>query len=259
MKKEIILWILFFSSLLNIPAFSQGTLELFNGKDLNGWYAFIKDRGVNNDPRNVFTVQEGMIHISGEEFGCITTDKQYGNYQLSVEYKWGAKTHEPRKDKARDGGILLHSQGVDGGYSGTWMHSIECQLIEGGSGDILVVGDGSDDFSVISRVSDKKNGGSYIYDPNGRPVTITGGRINWYGRDPNWKDELNFRGSRDAEYPVGEWNKLVCRAAGDSIAVYLNGILVNQAMRVKPQKGKIQIQSEGAELFVKSVVLKPLE
>ena len=41
---------------------------------------FIKDRGPNNDPENEFTVQDGVIHISGTEYVCITTNEEYENY-----------------------------------------------------------------------------------------------------------------------------------------------------------------------------------
>src|SRR5665648_376453 len=126
----------------------KSKIQLFNGKDLNGWYTFIKGKGRNNDPNKVFTVQNGLIRISGEEFGCITTNEAYENYKLLVEFKWGDITFAPRVDKARDSGVLLHSTGEDGGYSGIWMHSIECQIIEGGTGDLLVVGDGTEKFSL---------------------------------------------------------------------------------------------------------------
>ena len=111
--------------------------QIFNGKNLKGWYTFLKESGKNNDPKKVFTVEDGMIRISGEEWGCITTDKEYENYTLTVEFKWGEKTWAPRADRARDCGVLIHSRGVDGGYGGVWMHSIEVQLIEGGTGDLV--------------------------------------------------------------------------------------------------------------------------
>jgi hypothetical protein len=120
------------------------TTHLFNGKNLKGWYTFLQERGRNNDPKQVFSVADGMIRISGEEWGCITTRKIHDNYRLVVEFKWGELTYPPRKERARDSGVLLHSQGEDGGSQGIWMHSIECQIIEGGTGDIIVVGDGSD-------------------------------------------------------------------------------------------------------------------
>lgn len=237
---------------------SSKSVSLFNGKNLDGWYKFVKGRGTGIDPKNVFTVQNGLIQISGEEYGCITTNEEYSNYKLTVEFKWGPRTFAPRVDRARDNGILLHSTGEDGGYSGTWMHSIECQIIEGGTGDFLVVGDGTDKFSLTSNVAPKKQGGGNVFMPNGEPLTINKGRIDWFARDPNWKDVLGFRGEKDVEKEVGKWNKIECIADGDNLTVYLNGVLVNQAYRVKPSKGKIQIQSEGAEMFVRKVELVPL-
>ena len=234
------------------------TTSLFNGNNLDGWYVFLQDRGRNNDPKQVFTVQDGLIRISGEEWGCITTDKNYKNYKLTVQFKWGEETFEPREDKTRDSGVLLHSQGKDGGYSGIWMNSIECQIIEGGTGDFIVVGDGTDKFSITSPVASEKQGSSPVFQPGGEHVTVNKGRINWFGRDPEWKDELGFRGARDVEKPVGEWNLLECVVVGEDITIFLNGILVNHATNVKPKKGKIQIQSEGAEMFVGKVELTAL-
>ena len=234
------------------------TIQLFNGNDLSGWYTFIQDRGRDADPKNVFTVQDGMIRISGEEWGCITTEDEFEDYHIVLEFKWGEATHPPRKERTRDSGLLLHSQGEDGGSGGIWMHSIECQMIEGGTGDIIVVGDGTDDFSVTATVAPEKQGNSFIYQPGGEKETINSGRINWIGRAPEWKDIKGFRGPYDVEKPLGEWNKLECVADGDQLTIFLNGKLVNKATRVKPQKGKIQIQSEAAEVFVRKVELLPL-
>lgn len=231
---------------------------LFNGKNLDGWYTFLRTTGKNNDPKGVFTVSKGNIVISGEEYGCITTEKEYENYKLVMEFKWGDRTFAPRVDRARDNGLLIHSQGKDGGYNGVWMHSIECQIIEGGTGDFLVVGDGSENFAITCPVAPEKQAGSHIYQPGGQMVTIHKGRINWLYRDPEWKDVLNFRGAKDVEKPVGQWNRMEVVARGDAIDLYLNGVLVNQAVNVKPSRGRIQIQSEGAEMFVRKVELTPL-
>ncbi|MCE7070125.1 DUF1080 domain-containing protein [Dyadobacter sp. CY327] len=244
----------------NSAAQSKGkTIKLFNGKNLDGWYKFVQNRGKEKDVKNVFSVEKGLIHISGEEYGSIVTNEEFENYKLTVEFKWGDKTYAPRADRARDNGILLHSTGEDGGYNGIWMHSIECQIIEGGTGDFLVVGDGSDKFALTATVAPKKEGGGNVYQPGGTPLTIHSGRIDWFNRDPSWKDVKGFRGAKDIEKPVGEWNTMECIADGDDVSIYLNGTLVNQATQVKPSKGRIQIQSEGAEMFVRKVVLKPLK
>ena len=208
----------------------------------------------------MFTVTDGMIRVSGEEWGCLTTRDEYENYHLLVEYKWGQATWSPRMRNARDSGILLHSVGKDGAHGGVWMCSIECNIIEGGTGDLLVVGDGSDDFALTAPVGKEKSGSAYVYDPTqaGNFATIHGGRINWFARDPAWEDVKGFRGKHDVERPVGEWNRLECLAVADRIAVKLNGVLMNTCREVKPRRGRIQIQSEGAEILFRRIELTPV-
>ncbi len=263
MKKAILLsiWVIIFIGTPQLKCDGQTcdpAITLFNGKDLDGWYTFLQNRGRDSDPNNVFTVQDGMIRISGEEWGCITTNNEYENYRLVTEFKWGTMTHEPRLNKARDCGLLLHSQGEDGGSQGIWMHSIECQIIEGGTGDIIVVGDGSDQFQITCEVASEKQGNSFTFQPDGDQKTINRGRINWIRRDPNWTDSIGFRGKNDFENPVGEWNTLVCESIDGKLTIYLNGMLANKAFNVRPTKGSIQIQSEAAEVFFRRVDLIPL-
>ncbi|HUQ66538.1 MAG TPA: DUF1080 domain-containing protein [Flavitalea sp.] len=231
------------------------SIELFNKKNLDGWYTYLKYSGRDNDPKKVFTVHDSMIHITGEEYGCITSNEEYSNYKLEVQYKWGDKTYYPRETNARDNGILLHSVGKDGGFDSTWMHSIECQVIEGGTGDFIVVGDGSDQFSISSTIKEGSGNETFIYSPHGKPLTINKGRINWFARDPEWKDIKGFRGKNDIEKNTGEWNTLECIADKDKITTFLNGKLVNEATNVHPSKGRIQIQSEGAEIFFRKITL----
>src|SRR5437016_2111858 len=69
----------------------DGPMILFNGKDLSGLHTWVKDSG-RDDPKKVFTVHDGMIHVSGEANGYAATDKEYQDYHLIVEYKWGQKT-----------------------------------------------------------------------------------------------------------------------------------------------------------------------
>jgi hypothetical protein len=50
---------------------------------------------------------------------------------------------------------------------------------------------------------------------------------------------------------------LECVVKDGEIKVFLNGALVNRATDVKPGKGRIQIQSESAEIFFRRVDLLP--
>lgn len=245
-------------------------IKLFNGKDLTNFYTYLRGLGKNNDPDKVFTVQDGAIRVSGQHFGCFTTEKEFANYHLITEFKWGEKTWPPREKATRDSGILLHCVGEDGGSSygkdgkpnGPWMESIECQMIEGGTGDfILVGGKGKPSMSATVEYRPTPSGQEKktqpYYNPKGELKKFTGGRINWYGRDPDWKDVLGFRGKHDVEKPVGEWNTLECICAGDKITNILNGKVVNAGVGASHTKGKILFQSEGAEVFFRRIELLP--
>jgi len=234
------------------------TVDLLEGGKLDHWYTWIKQRGRDTDPRRVFSVSGGVLRISGEEWGCITSKEEYADYHLLIEYKWGELTHEPRLDRARESGLLIHSVGHNGDDNGTWMHALEVQLSEGGTGDLIVMGDGSDTYSITAPVAPKKQGKSYVFSRRGELTTTTAGRISWYGHDPNRSDVKGFRGEKDVEKSVGEWNRLEVIANGGKITVLLNGIVVNGAVQCNPKKGRLQIQSAGAEMFFRKIHLTPL-
>ena len=92
----------------------------------------------------------------------------------------------------------------------------------------------------------------------GKPVTVNSGRINWWGRSPDWTDTLGFRGEHDVEKPVGEWNTLEVTVDGGKIDTFLNGIRVNASIDANPKSGQIQIQSEGAEVFYRNIRMLPI-
>jgi hypothetical protein len=123
-----------------------GVVKLFNGKDKTGLYAWLKGSGLKGS-KGVFTVHDGMIHASGEDLGYLATDKEYHDYHLIVDYKWGKKTYESKT--VRNSGILLHAVGPDGGAGRVWMSCIECQLAQGCVGDLIVIRGKDQDGSVV--------------------------------------------------------------------------------------------------------------
>ncbi|MDR2761436.1 MAG: DUF1080 domain-containing protein [Planctomycetaceae bacterium] len=244
----------------------QKVIHLFNGRNLDGWYSFVRLKGKGNDPDKIFSVESGVIRVSGVEHGCITTDDVYENYVLEVEYKVGERSYGSRKDKAFDSGILIHSNGNDGAFGSVWMKSIEIQVIEGGTGDFYVVSSKKDpNFSLTSTVDPnsrkaKQDGG--VFSPDGVETTVftPSDPVRRRGVDKLARtDVARFRNANEIEKPHGEWNLVKIVAQDDKIEVYLNGQLVNRAKDVKPRRGRIQIQSEGAEFFYRRVDLFPLE
>jgi hypothetical protein len=240
-----------------VPAVrTTGAVFEFNGKELNGFYTYLREHKY-KDPLKVCFVQDGLIHITGEEFGGLITRDEFENYQLITEWMWGDRTWKPRERNARDSGILLHCVGKDGAAGGNWMQSQECQIIEGGCGDLIMVGGGQDKPSLTCETRTGKDGQLY-FDKGGAPVTRDSGRYNWWGRDPAWKDVLGFRGSRDVEKPAGEWNRMEVICDGGTITNIVNGYVVNIGTQSSLTKGKILFQSEGAEILFRKIEIRPL-
>ncbi|WP_437225436.1 3-keto-disaccharide hydrolase [Planctomicrobium sp. SH661] len=246
------------------------TIQLLNGKDLSKWYIWQQEEGRDADTKNVFTLQpDGTLRISGEgSFGGLTTHDEYKDYHLVMEFRWGTATWGRRADRARDSGVLVHCQGPDGNYGmangkpGPWMASIECQIIEGGTGDILVLrGPDENGKTIESTVTcevTKDRDGEPVWTPGAPTATFEVGRINWFGRDPDWKDVAGFRGKDDVESPGQEWTTVECFCKGDELVYRVNGVVVNRATKVFPSEGKLILQTEGAELFVRRFDLQPL-
>ena len=235
--------------------------ELFNGRDLTNWYTFIRGRGVNCDPKGVFTVTNGVIHVSGEEFGCLTTCEEFSDYRLVVEYRWtGAPNLGSKKDKAPDSGILFHSTGPDGGFGNTWMLSHEYNLIVGASGDLWTVGrKDRPDIFVEGEAGEERLGGKYaIHKKGGRTVRLVGNdRLCRSDIARDWTDTYTVRPAAN-EKPIGEWNTVEIVCAGDTATFYFNGACVNRLTRLSPARGKIQLQSEGCPIEFRRVALSPL-
>ena len=98
-------------------------IMLFNGKDLKNWVFKLQDPTV--DPATVFTVNDGVIRISGSPFGYMRTKNSYSDYQLHVEWRWPG---EPSNS-----GVFVQVQEPDT----IWPKCIECQLKAGDAGDFV--------------------------------------------------------------------------------------------------------------------------
>ena len=78
---------------------------------------------LNDEQKDIWKPEGDELHIIGRGYGYVATKRDYRDCHLVIEFKWGTKTHGARETKARDNGLLLHSYGPHGAYSGTWMAS----------------------------------------------------------------------------------------------------------------------------------------
>jgi 3-keto-disaccharide hydrolase len=222
-----------------VPAHSNAVV-LFDGNAPATFDSFLKTKGLNNDPEHIFTFENGVIHISGAEFGYLITKQNFANYYLRAEFKWGEATHAPREGQARDSGILYHIEGPNK----VWPTSIEYQICEGQTGDFYMT-----DGAVLTGLDGKRETGP----PN------SAARIKRIGEGP-WQNVTGYRDPNgEIEKPHGEWNVVEIVVQADNVKQYLNGKLVNEGTKAYPASGKILIQSEGAEVYFRDINLYPLK
>lgn len=246
--------------ILLLPAVSfnshDGWTPLFNGKSLKGWDVYLKDIGPNNDPHQVFSVvadgNEKVIRVSGETIGGIATKNEYANYHLQLQFKWGSLTWGAKKGKKKDSGLLYHSVGPNGADNGAWMRSQEFQVEETNTGDYWGCAGAIADIPAT-----RKNDTDYVYAPGGTLYSF---------RADN-KTGRHCIKAGDAENPTGQWNTLDLYCHGDTAVHVVNGktlMILYHCAQVdagKPTpltKGKIQLQSEGAEVFYKQIRIRPI-
>ena len=244
---------------------TDGPIVLFDGKTLCDCYIWLQATR-HEDPKQVFRVNDGLLHITGDGLGSLITNKAYRDYHLVLEYRWGNKTWPNRENAARDSGLLIHSNGADGGYQGIWKPSIEVQIIEGGVGDFVFV-TGNDDagkpipISLTAHVTHDRDD-EVVWSEEGKGETYGNAktrRINWKDRDTDWADVQGFRGPNDVDSPGKEWmTRLDVFADGDRITAFVNGTKVNEAYNATPTAGQIQLQTELAEVFFRRWELYPL-
>lgn len=237
----------------------EEVIRLFNGKDLTGLYTWLEDTG-HQDPYGAFSVQEGLLRISGEPHGYLATRQAYRDYHLVVEYKWGTETHG--NTTVRDSGILLHANGPDG-YRNPWMASIECQVAQGCVGDFVVIQGKDQEGKVtipVTITSDVVIGpdGKTRWKPGGERKVYEGNQFWWSKHDPDFIELLDRRGRWDVDSPGDEWTRIDCVCTGNRIVVQVNGITVNSCYEVYPSSGKILLQAEGFEVFFRRFELHPL-
>jgi hypothetical protein len=253
------LFLITFSFVLLLSSCGKPWQPLFNGENLDGWDTWVgpleeggEPVGLNKDPMGLFTVVdldgEKVIRISGEINASLATKEEFENYHLSVEFKWGDEVFT-----RYNSGLLYHSYGDFGVGLGVWMSAHELQLLTGNVGDSYRMGKSYCEIPVL-----KTDEGKYIFKKGAEPVPSI----------PDTDTKIVAKDS-DHEKPSGEWNTVELYCVGGTSVHVVNGNvnMVNYNSgkylgegNIEPlTKGKIQFQSEGGELFVRNIKMKPIK
>ncbi|HKJ78507.1 MAG TPA: DUF1080 domain-containing protein [Prolixibacteraceae bacterium] len=232
---------------------------VFNGEDLSGWETWVgpleengEPVGLNKDPKQVFSVTEvdgeKTIRISGEVNASLATIQEYENYHLVMEFKWGEQVYSKRNS-----GLLYHSFGEYGEGLGVWMSGHELQLWTGNIGDSYRMGK-----SYCEIPMKQTSEGKYIYAKDAEMAPSI----------PDTETRIVSKNG-DNENAIGEWNTVEIYCYGGTSVHMVNGNvnMVNYNSgkyfgedNIEPlTKGKIQIQSEGGELFIRTLKIQPIK
>jgi hypothetical protein len=220
---------------------------LFNGRDFTGWEKYLGPPNGSTepqgaaDPNGVFSIvvvdNAPAIRISGEVWGALTSLAEFENYHLSMQFKWGSLPVWPPLT-SRDSGLMYHSVGPFG-------------AVKAGGG-MLADPPGSGWFmtSMELQIADNDLGSYYSLGP----ITVNGG-------------VFTVAAAAQYENPVGAWNVVEVFAFGNESVQLVNGhpvahvkgatLVVNDDARPLT-RGKIQLQSESMEIFLRSIVLAPI-
>ncbi len=219
----------------------------------------IEPIGLNPEGYDVFTVLEEdgetVLKVSGEIYGCVISKEEYANYHLQLKMKWGDRKWTPREKLLKDSGILYHSIGPNGAeYWRSWMLSQEFQIMEGHMGDYWSQANSAIDIRAFPP--------EYIMNP----VADVSQDFISLGEG----EEIPGLALRNANYEkaAGEWNTLdlICFDGksihivnGEVVMVLQNSRYVLDGKIIPLTKGKIQLQSEAAELYYKNIQIRELE
>src|SRR2546421_13091051 len=112
------LWLLMLVLMLGGCASGQKSVELFNGRDLSGWYTYTT--ATKGENPGIFVVQDGAIRINGGDgkrayYGGIYTNESYESYRLTVGYKFAGPAHGDGGNAAGDRGLLFNCTGKQEG------------------------------------------------------------------------------------------------------------------------------------------------
>jgi Domain of Unknown Function (DUF1080) len=199
-------------------------IELFNGKDIDGWtWIGGKPKGGGEvlAKEAVWSVVDGVLHCNGKEVagfasGYLREGLPFTNYVLTVEQRHVTKG---------GGGILIAIMGEDR----VWPKNLQ---IQGTFGD---VGDFVNQYG-IKMTTDKERTKA----PRGNDVVIK-------------------KMAATSEHALGEWDTVVTVADHGKVWVTVNGVLQNVGTDTEPLTGTIGLQAEGAVMEFRKIEVTPIE
>lgn len=201
----------------------DNAIQLFDGKSLKGWTTSSGEPVTRG-----WTVEDGML-VRTSRGGSIYTAKEYGDFDLSFEWKIA-----PRGNSGVKYRVAHYKKGVYGNPG--WL-GCEYQLFDdAGRGARPRYSSGAI-YELYAPSENKKL--RLVGEFNESRIVVHGTRIE------HW---LNGEKIVDADISSDDWKRRVARSKfGD-----VEGFFTNP-------KGRIELQDHGAKVWFRNIVLRPLD
>lgn len=194
-----------------------------NANDTTSFHFFDSVNGRQVDP-NLFRIEDGVVHMDGENGGYIMTDEDFCDYYLRVQVKWGEKSYGTWAEKPKNGGIQF---GIKAGEDKLWPENYEYEIMVGALGELWT----GREFETPNEV--EKLG------PNFSRV---------------------YCSDKTKELPSDQWNVLEMICFDNKVEHYVNGTKVLEATVPEGlNQGRLLLQYEYTDIYYKDVVLIPLK
>jgi hypothetical protein len=250
----------------------SGWVPLFNGKDLEGFYAHFFGTGVVAlDKQNAFQADSGMIHVPKAKAGTFSagqghlfTLKLYSWYRVRVEYRFNPEDTAG----SQNAGLIVHvdnDQALIANTKERRPRSIEINMRRAESSPWTLWSAGNLGPYITTTVRT----GTQQY------LAKADGGVEWTNDPWNGDKRIIFSSYPNPERPMGQWNQGEAVIYGDSLGLfYLNGTLRTQgwnfSLRGKPEdadpakripcaNGGIGLQSEAHEVWYRNFEIMELE
>lgn len=202
--------------------------SLFDGKTLTGWHTFKKAGQPISDK---WQIEDGAIHLTGRGAGDLLTDKDYGNFELELEWKIA---------EGGNSGIMYHVS-EDPKYGAPYSTGPEVQVLDDERHPDAKMGhDGNRKSSSLYDMLPPADFNAVKPAGQWNKVRIV---IN------NGKAEHYLNGKKVVEYPTSgpEWDKMVASSkfkTWDGFGKYTTG--------------KIALQDHGDQVWYRNIRIREL-
>ncbi len=162
---------------------SSDTLELFDGKTLDGWH---KVGGTGQ-----FTASNGCIvgqgtNVRGNTF--LRTDDTYGDFELTYEFRFG--------DPSGNSGLMFRANQREAADGNGRVYGYQCE------------GDNGHDRSWTAGIYDEARRGWLSPEKNGEPGAVA---------------RAAFTAQGQRLFKWDDWNTIIVRCEGNRLQTWLNG------------------------------------